>query len=118
MFQWLFKHYNWHQSKELLDQDPSTATLKIDLEKFNGKNDFIIWKIKMAALLITQGLGDVIQPITTKEGKEISSKTLGQAIEIDKKVNKTIILSFAYLMIRELVKETTVAGWQNWRAFT
>ena len=37
------------------------ATPKIDLEKFNGKNDFNMWKVKMKALLVTQGLGDAIQ---------------------------------------------------------
>ncbi|KAH9750244.1 SHSP domain-containing protein [Citrus sinensis] len=39
------------------DQDPSMAPSKIDLEKFNGKNDFNMWKVKREALLVTQGLG-------------------------------------------------------------
>ncbi|KAH9751314.1 hypothetical protein KPL71_014247 [Citrus sinensis] len=30
------------------------ASTKIDLEKFNGKNDFNMWKVKMEAVLITQ----------------------------------------------------------------
>ena len=33
---------------------------KVDLEKFNGKNDFNMWKVKMEALLIIEGLGDAI----------------------------------------------------------
>lgn len=40
---------------------------KIDLEKFNGRNDFNTWKVKMKALLVTQGLGDAIQPVTKKK---------------------------------------------------
>lgn len=49
------------------------ATSKIDLAKFNGKNDFNMWKVKMEALLIIQGLGNAIEPITKKGGKEVSS---------------------------------------------
>ena len=44
-------------------------TPKINLEKFNGKNDFNVWKVKMEALLVTQGLSDAIQPVTKKEEK-------------------------------------------------
>ena len=43
------------------------AGSKIDLEKFTGKNDFNIWKVKMEALLITQGLDDDLEPIIKKE---------------------------------------------------
>ena len=42
------------------------ANPKIDLEKCNGKNDFNMWKVKMEALLVSQGLGDAIQPETKK----------------------------------------------------
>lgn len=45
------------------------ATHKIDLEKSNGKNDFNMWKIKIEALFITQGLWDAIEPVSKKEGK-------------------------------------------------
>lgn len=34
------------------------------MKKFNGRNDFHIWKVKMEALLISQGLGGTIEPIT------------------------------------------------------
>ena len=44
---------------------------KVDIEKFTGKNDFNMWKIKMEALLITQGLGDAFEP-EMKEGKGVS----------------------------------------------
>lgn len=49
------------------DQDPSMAPSKIDLEKFNGKNDFNMWKVKREALLVTQGLGYAIQQVTKKQ---------------------------------------------------
>ena len=85
------------------------ATPKIDLEKFNRKNDFNMWKVKMEALLVTQGLGDAIQPVTKNERKELSSsKTPEHVAEIDRKVRGTIILSLADSVIREVAKEPTV----------
>ena len=83
---------------------------KIDLEKFNGKNDFNMWNVKMEALLITQRLGDAIEPVTKKEGKETSSsRTPEQAAKIDKKARSTIILSLGDSVIREVAKERSVA---------
>lgn len=61
---------------------------KIDPEKFNSKNDLVMWKVKMEALLVTQSLGDAIQPASKKEGKEAtSSKSPEQAAEIDKRLD-------------------------------
>ncbi|KAH9703748.1 Integrase catalytic domain-containing protein [Citrus sinensis] len=88
------------------------AGSKIDLEKFTGKNDFNNWKVKMEALLITQGLGDALEPIIKKEGLEAStsssSLTLQQATEIDKKARSTINLSLGDSVIREVARERTV----------
>ena len=94
-----------------LDLQPKTSKVstKIDLEKFIGKNDFNMWKVKMEALLITHGLGDAIEPVTKKEGKEVSSsKTPEVATEIDNKARSTIILSLGDSVIREVAKEKTV----------
>lgn len=56
--------------------DPSTASSKVDIEKFTGNNDFNISNIKMETLSITQGLVNAIEPETKKEGiKASSSKT-------------------------------------------
>ncbi|KAH9697287.1 hypothetical protein KPL71_023550 [Citrus sinensis] len=88
------------------------AGSKIDLEKFTGKNDFNMWKVKMEALLITQGLGDALEPIIKKEGLEAStssSLTPQQAAEIDKKARSTIILSLGDSVIREVARERSVA---------
>lgn len=86
------------------------ATTKIDLEKFNRKKDLNMWKVKIEALLITEGLGDAIKLVTKKKRKEVSSsKTLEQTTEIDKKAKSTIILSFGDSIIREVAKEKTVA---------
>lgn len=36
-------------------------------------NDFNIWKVKMKALFISQGLGDALESSVKKGGKEVSS---------------------------------------------
>ena len=84
---------------------------KVDLEKFTEKDDFNMWKIKIEALLITQGLGEAIDPVSKLEGSEASSsKTPEQVAEIDKKARSTIILSLGDSIIREVAKEKIVAG--------
>ncbi|KAH9678410.1 hypothetical protein KPL71_025698 [Citrus sinensis] len=86
-------------------------TNKVDLEKFTGQNDFNMWRIKMEALLITQGLGDAIDPVIKSGNAEASSsRTPEQMAEIDKKARSTIILSLGDSVIREVAKEKTVAG--------
>ena len=35
-------------------------TTKYDLEKFNGKNDFGLWRLKIRASLVQQGLEDAL----------------------------------------------------------
>ena len=83
------------------------------MEKLTGKNDFNMWKVKMETLLITQGLGDALEPVTKKAGKEASSSssslTPQQAVEIDNKAKSTIILSLRDFVIREVAKEKIVA---------
>lgn len=85
------------------------ATTKIDLEKLNGKNDFNMRKVKIEALLVTEGLRDAIQSVTKKESKEVSSsQALAQAVEIDRKARNTIILSIVDSVIKEVAKEPIV----------
>ncbi|KAH9779095.1 hypothetical protein KPL71_007588 [Citrus sinensis] len=87
------------------------ASSKVDLEKFTGKNDFNMWKIKMEALLITQGLGDAIEFENNKDGRGVSSsKTPEEAAEINKRARSAIILSLGDSVIREVAKEKTVVG--------
>ena len=86
-------------------------TNKVDLEKFTGQNDFNIWRIKMEALLIIQGLGDAIDLVIKNENAEASSsKTPEYVVEIDKKARSTIILSLGDSVIRKVAKEKTVTG--------
>ena len=36
------------------------GSTKYDVEKFTGKNDFGLWRLKMRALLVQQGLEDAL----------------------------------------------------------
>ena len=36
------------------------ASGKLDVDKFTGSNDFNLWRLKMKALLVHQGLSDAI----------------------------------------------------------
>lgn len=42
------------------------ATQKVDFEKFNGRNDFNIWRVEIEALLVTQCLGEALEVPTKK----------------------------------------------------
>lgn len=37
------------------------SSMKFDIEKFNGNNDFKLWIIKMRAILIQQGLLEALK---------------------------------------------------------
>ena len=38
------------------------AMAKMEVDKFTGSNDFTLWRLKMKALLVHQGLSDGIDP--------------------------------------------------------
>ncbi|KAL9422742.1 hypothetical protein AB3S75_034927 [Citrus x aurantiifolia] len=44
------------------------ATQKLDVEKFTGENDFHLWRLKMRALLVYQGIEEMLEdPRTSKK---------------------------------------------------
>ena len=50
------------------------ASTRVDLEKFNGDNDFYLWSLKMRAVLIQQGLDSALDDdedpmVKKKKGK-------------------------------------------------
>ena len=62
-------------------------TTKYDLEKYNGKNNFGLWRLKMRAMLVQQGLEDVLggisklpNTLTDKEKKDIMDKAYSAII--------------------------------------
>ena len=62
-------------------------TTKYDIEKFNGINDFGLWKMKMEAILIQQGIEkallldkDLLESVTEKERQEFQRKAYNSNI--------------------------------------
>ena len=82
------------------------ATSKLEIEKFDGKCDFNLWKMKVQALLRNLGLNEAILD-TKKMTTTITSKVL-------KKAKNTIILSLGDLRLRKVSRESsTSAIWKK-----
>ena len=79
---------------------------KFDLEKFTGKNDFGLWRVKMRALLVQQG----IQSALLGEEKLPEGLTEKEKMEMLDKAHSAIILSLGDKVLREVSKERTAAA--------
>ncbi|KAL8551093.1 hypothetical protein ACS0TY_000246 [Phlomoides rotata] len=80
------------------------ASMKLDVEKFSGKNDFGLWKVKMKALLVHHRLASTLQPDAGAE----SSISREKKVEINEKAHSAIILCLGDKPLREVSKEKTV----------
>ncbi|KAL8481169.1 hypothetical protein ACS0TY_027627 [Phlomoides rotata] len=87
------------------------ASMKLDTEKFSGKNDFGLWKVKMKALLVHHGLASALQPDAGAE----SSISREKKVEIMEKAHSAIILCLGDKPLREVSKEKTAID--VWKKF-
>ncbi|KAL8491997.1 hypothetical protein ACS0TY_023557 [Phlomoides rotata] len=85
------------------------SSMKLDVEKFTGKNDFGLWKVKMKALLVHHGLATALKT----DGSEESSATAAKKAEINEKAHIAIILCLGDKPLREVCKEKTAI--EVWR---
>ncbi|KAF7811757.1 Retrovirus-related Pol polyprotein from transposon TNT 1-94 [Senna tora] len=87
-------------------QDPVVMAAKFEIEKFNDNNDFSLWRVKMRALLVQQGL------LKALEGKEALSTELSNQEKDDllERALSTILLSLADDVLREVADEKSAAG--------
>ncbi|GKB85646.1 hypothetical protein Tco_0957918 [Tanacetum coccineum] len=76
---------------------------RFDIKKFDGKNDFGLWQIKMCALMVQQGCDPALE--TLPADMEAGEKTV-----LMKKAYSTLILFLGDRVLREVTKETTAAG--------
>ena len=81
----------------------ASSTKKHDIQKFDGSDDFSVWKMKMLALLGNLGLDEAL----VGEAQMPTSYTEEKKKEIMKKAYKTIILSFGDKVLREVSKMKT-----------
>ncbi|XP_031260601.1 uncharacterized protein LOC116118767 [Pistacia vera] len=77
---------------------------KFELEKFTGENDFGLWKMKMEAVLIKEGL-----PLALKEETELpETMTASKKQEMLDKAKRSLILGLGDKVLQEVKKEKTV----------
>ena len=82
------------------------STFKSDIEKFDGKNDFLLWKEKMTAHLGILGLDDALKGLA-KMPQTMSDE---KKEEVMKRARNTIILSLGNQVLRKVIKEKTAAA--------
>lgn len=98
--------------------DPTRG--KFEIEKFDGKGDFGLWKFKMMGQLEIQGLLSVLQEETTSEddaGKTeegVEAKVDPKKAEKDLRVWSLFSTCLSDVILRKIMNETTALG--MWKA--
>ncbi|KAL8466761.1 hypothetical protein ACS0TY_035710 [Phlomoides rotata] len=82
---------------------------RFDIEKFYGKTDFGLWRIKMKALLVHQGLADALKDDSSSDEEESSSVAV-ERVKMMEKAHSAIILCLGDKVLREVSKESTAKG--------
>ena len=89
---------------------PKMQSAKFEIEKFNGKNNFEIWKVKMHDLLMQQG---VVKALLGKE-KQPASIRYDDWDEMDARELSAICLCLVDDVMFNIVSEKTPIGlWTN-----
>uniref|UniRef100_A0A803PS03 Retrovirus-related Pol polyprotein from transposon TNT 1-94 n=1 Tax=Cannabis sativa TaxID=3483 RepID=A0A803PS03_CANSA len=83
------------------------ATARFKIDKFTGMNDFGLWRIKMKALLVQQGIVNAVLELASKEGEDV--KKVSQEIEM--KAHSAILLSLGDEVLREVAEEESALGY-------
>lgn len=88
----------------------SMSSAQFEAEKFTGKNDFSLWRIKMKVLLVQQGLSESIK-------EKLATMTDEQAVkwqEAQEKAHSAIVLCLADNVLREVSHvETALEVWNK-----
>ncbi|KAL6327528.1 hypothetical protein AAG906_021615 [Vitis piasezkii] len=82
------------------------SSQKFEVEKFNGSNDFTLWKLKMKALLVQLKCAQAIEG----EEKLPVGLTAAEKEEVVSRAHSAILLSLADEVLREVADETTAVG--------
>lgn len=82
------------------------GSARFDIEIFTGKNDFGLWRLKMRALLVQQGLELALEG----EQKLPSTLTDKEKREILDKAHSALILSLGDKVLREVSKEKSASA--------
>uniref|UniRef100_A0A803PAJ2 Retrovirus-related Pol polyprotein from transposon TNT 1-94 n=1 Tax=Cannabis sativa TaxID=3483 RepID=A0A803PAJ2_CANSA len=86
------------------------SSTRFEVDKFTGTNDFGLWRIKMKALLVHQGIHQAIDKEELKELGEDKKKIK----EIEIKAQSAILLSLGDEVLRQVSdKGTTIWFWEK-----
>ncbi|GKF85546.1 hypothetical protein Tco_0253373, partial [Tanacetum coccineum] len=75
---------------------------RFDIEKFGGKNNFELWKIKMGALMVQHRCDVALETL-------LADMEAGEKAALMKKAYSTLILCLGDRILREVTKKTTAA---------
>lgn len=81
------------------------AYIKLDIEKFDWKNDFNLWEVKMEGLLVHQGLKVTIESDPWANNL-LNDEDFKEKI---RKVHSTIILSLKDEVLREVLGDKSAS---------
>ncbi|GJW16228.1 hypothetical protein Tco_0020361 [Tanacetum coccineum] len=81
----------------------ASSITRFDIKKFDGKSDFGLWQIKMSILMVQQGCDAALKTLP-------ADMEAGEKATLMKKAYSTLILCLEDRVLREVTKETTVAG--------
>ncbi|GJR41256.1 retrovirus-related pol polyprotein from transposon TNT 1-94 [Tanacetum coccineum] len=84
-----------------------SSIAKFDVKKFDGSNDFGLWRVKMRCLLIQHGWEDALDPfLKIMRGAE---KTAALKTNVYKKAHSVLLLCLDNKVLREVNKEDSAA---------
>ena len=87
----------------------TTTATKFEVEKFDGKINFLLWKMRVTSLLVNEGSYQALQGIRKKP----STMDEDDWKEIDGKAKATIILCLSDEVLYNVLNEDTAAGMWN-----
>ena len=103
----VFKFNRWYQSPRGI----ATMSLpKPEIEKFTIGVDFSLWKMKIRALLIHQGLESALKKDLKTAG---SSRSDEKMKHVHNRAHSTLISSLSDSILKEISKEKTALGIWN-----
>ncbi|GJZ42293.1 retrovirus-related pol polyprotein from transposon TNT 1-94 [Tanacetum coccineum] len=84
-----------------------SSIAKFDVEKFDGSNDFGLWRVKIQCLLIKHGWEAALDPFprTMMDAKTAALKT-----DVYKKAHSALLLCLDNKVLREVNKEDSAVG--------
>ncbi|GJU28111.1 retrovirus-related pol polyprotein from transposon TNT 1-94, partial [Tanacetum coccineum] len=85
-----------------------SSIAKFDVKKFDGSNDFGLWRVKMRCLLIQHGWEAALDPFL--ETMADAEKTAALKTDVYKKAHSALLLCLDNKVLREVNKENSAAG--------